>query len=169
MMKEEKRKVPFIIPKYSTRTFEDDMARFMEKADSLLKSEVVEETTVWEKPHTSTVQACIGLVTDLTTGKIDGDITQGGLISVTGHHIKIDMKDESTTNAIFLIDHQGVSTSIDTPLEKNEPQNLLFRIPPSIKTGEYILKINTRFSGNDKQPLKKICTLVYLLKLNIIS
>ena len=42
----------------------------------------------------------IGLVTDLTTGQIDGKITPGGMVLVTGCNIKIENGNKPVCEAI---------------------------------------------------------------------
>ena len=64
------------------------------------------------KPH-------IGLVTDLTTGQIDGRITPGGMILVTGYNIKIDNGNESVREAIQLSRQNAETVCIAPPLERN--------------------------------------------------
>lgn len=110
------------------------------------------------KPH-------IGLVTDLTTGQIDGRITPGGMILVTGYNIKIDNGNESVREAIQLSRQNAEAVCIAPPLEMNEPHLLKFKIPDSLPTGEYTLTIKTRFAGKDKQLLPREQTLVYMLRL----
>ena len=100
----------------------------------------------------------IGLVTDLTTGQIDGKITPGGMVLVTGCNIKIE-------NGIQLSHQNGEVICIDPPFEMNEPHILKFKIPDSLPTGEYTLTIKTRFAGKDKRLLTQEQTLVYMLKL----
>ena len=107
----------------------------------------------------------IGLVTDLTTGQIDGKITPGGMVLVTGCNIKIENGNKPVCEAIQLAHQNGEVICIDPPFEMNEPHILKFKIPDSLPTGEYTLTIKTRFAGKYKRLLTQEQTLVYMLKL----
>lgn len=58
----------------------------------------------------------IGLVTDLTTGQIDGKITPGGMVLVTGCNIKIENGNKPVCEAIQLSHQNGEVICIDPPL-----------------------------------------------------
>lgn len=119
--------------------------------------------------HTATTNlACIMLVEDLTTGSMDGTMTQGGLILVTGHNIKLDTESE-TKDAILFINNEGKVTTVDTPLLKNEPEQLIFNLPFSLEADEYVFRIIKTFHDEKEQPSVPTVALTYLLKLEVQS
>lgn len=121
-----------------------------------------------EEEMQKSTNAYIGLVTDLATGQIDGTITKGSTIEVTGHNIKIEKGEKGGSSEVQLTHQFSNSICINIPLLVNEPEMIKFNIPDSIASGEYTLKIKTCFSGIDEQPLKEENILIYMLKLNII-
>lgn len=114
-------------------------------------------------------KAYIGLVTDLTTQQVDGTITKGGTILVTGQNINIANDNQNTEDAIFLINHDRVMIRIDTPLKINKTDLLKFDIPASIDNGEYTLYIKKQLENSIKKVMHHTQALVYMLKLNIID
>lgn len=77
-----------------------------------------------------------------TTGSVEGIVTKGGLVLVTGCNIKLNAEN---ADAIFFINNEGEVTTLNMPLEKNESGQLIFRIPFSLKAGEYIFQIRKSF------------------------
>lgn len=106
------------------------------------------------------------LVEDLTTGSIDGTVTQGGLVLVTGHNIKLSTESE-TEDAILFINNEGKVTTVNVPLIKNEPGQLIFSIPFSLEADEYVFRIMKHFHNEKEQPSEVTVALTYLLKLEV--
>ena len=106
--------------------------------------------------------AFINLVTDTTTGKIDGTITPGGDLLIKGHKIKIDPAGEPGLGVFFTAADGTVWTS-SAPLAINTPKKLVCRVP-DLPAGSYTLSLITRFTKSG-QLLKEPRTLVYNLRL----
>ena len=85
----------------------------------------------------------IGLVTDLTTGQIDGKITPGGMVLVTGCNIKIENGNKPVCEAIQLSHQNGEVICIDPPFEMNEPHILKFKMPDSLPALFFCLQHGT--------------------------
>lgn len=127
---------------------------------------MIKETSRNASHTTTTHPACIMLVKDLTTGSIDGTVTKGGLILVTGHNIELNTESE-TEDGILFINNEGEVTTVNTPLEKNESGQLIFSIPFSLEADEYIFRIKKSFRNEKEQPSLSTVALTYLLKLEV--
>lgn len=114
--------------------------------------------------ETAVHPVCIMLVEDLTTGSIDGTVTKGGLVLVTGCNINLNMESE-TKDAILFINNEGEVTTVNMPLEKNEPGQLIFSIPYTLEAGEYVFRIKKNWVNRKEQPSHSTVALTYLLKL----
>ena len=89
--------------------------------------------------------AYIGLVTDTATSLNDGTITPNDDILIEGEKIRIAPEDEAGLG-IFFIDTSGTATAVTRRLTQNDPKKILARVP-ALATGEYTLRIVTRFSN----------------------
>ena len=101
--------------------------------------------------------AYIGLVTDAATKAVDGRITPGGIMIITGDKMRI-APDGDPQTGIFFIDADGVKTPV-TQISQNEPKKLTALIPP-LSAGTYTLQVVTRYTTG-KTLLKEARTLVY--------
>jgi hypothetical protein len=101
--------------------------------------------------------AYIGLVTDVTTGAVDGTITSGGQIIIKGDKIKVESDTEDPDIGVFLTD--GTTDYPVTPLAVNHPREII-AIAPVLYTGEYTLYILTRYAGS-KTRLKEPRRITY--------
>jgi hypothetical protein len=101
--------------------------------------------------------AYVGLVTDAATKAIDGHITPGGIITISGDKLRIAPADEEGLG-IFFVDSQGVSTPV-TQISQNDPKRLVV-LAPDLAPDVYTLQIVTRFS-NGSTLLKVARTIVY--------
>jgi hypothetical protein len=99
----------------------------------------------------------IGLVTDVTTGAIDGTITSGGQIIIKGDKIKVESEPGDTGIGVFLND--GTTDYPVTPLAINHPREII-AIAPVLSAGEYTLYISTRYASG-KTRLKEPRRITY--------
>ncbi|MDR1644734.1 MAG: DUF4469 domain-containing protein [Tannerellaceae bacterium] len=91
--------------------------------------------------------AYIGLVTDVTTGLVDGTITPNGQILIAGEKIKVEPSTGAGGVGVFVTD--GKDTHQIGPLAVNHPKEIISVVPPLSK-GTYQLYILTRYtSGGD--------------------
>ena len=93
--------------------------------------------------------AAIEGVTDSTTGKTDGTITAGKVITVTGKKIKIVPEDSETAESCITFTNvatEQVVTQADA-LVINDPSKLVFQLP-ALPAGTYTLTIKTLFSNS---------------------
>lgn len=102
--------------------------------------------------------AGISLVTDTATGLIDGSITAGDDILITGDKIKI--AGEAAGVGVFFVNEEGIATPVTRRFTQNDPKNILARVPDSLAKGTYTLRIVTQFSTNATQ-LKDTRTIEY--------
>jgi hypothetical protein len=96
-------------------------------------------------------------VTDAATKAIDGHITPGGILTITGDKLRIAPLDGDGLG-IFFVDSQGVSTPV-TQISQNDPKRLVV-LAPNLIPGSYTLQIVTRFSTGATL-LKVARTIVY--------
>ncbi|MDR1170826.1 MAG: DUF4469 domain-containing protein [Bacteroidales bacterium] len=101
--------------------------------------------------------AYVGLVTDAATKAVDGHITPGGIMVISGDKLRIAPLDEPESG-VFLVDENGGKTQV-TQLSQNDPKRLTALVPP-LPAGTYTLQIVTRFS-NGSTLLKVARTIVY--------
>jgi hypothetical protein len=106
--------------------------------------------------------ARIGLVTDVTTGKIDGTLTPDGDLIIEGEKIRIDPVGGEGLG-VFFVDANGGETPVTHPLTQNDPKKVVCRVP-ALGAGSYTLKIVTRFSQSTTL-LKQPRTIMYELTL----
>jgi hypothetical protein len=88
--------------------------------------------------------AFIGLVSDVTTKAIDGTITPGGQVIITGDKIKVEGDPEETGIGVFL--DSSTSTFQLTSLAVNHPREIIGMLP-RLNVGNYTLYIVTRFAS----------------------
>lgn len=90
--------------------------------------------------------ARIAIVTDSYTGKTDGTITPGQIITVTGTKIKCVNADGSGLGSIAFLNAETLATAAEVEtLSTNDPSKLVF-ICPSLADGSYILRITTYYT-----------------------
>jgi len=89
--------------------------------------------------------AYITLVTDTTTGRIDGTMTSGDDILIAGDKLKIAPEDDERLG-IFFVNTEGEITQVTRRLTQNMPKKLLARVP-ELPAGQYTLRVITRFSN----------------------
>lgn len=106
----------------------------------------------------------IGLVTDTSTGLTDGTITAGDDIMIEGDRLRIAPEDEADLGIAF-VDASGIETFVTRRLTQNDPKTLIARVP-ALASGEYTLKVITRFS-NSKVLLNEARIIEYGKKLVI--
>jgi hypothetical protein len=109
--------------------------------------------------------ARIGLVTDVTTGMTDGSITPDGDLIITGEKIRIEPLEEEGFG-VFFVDINGGEIPVTHPFTQNDPKKIICRIP-ALGSGEYTLKIVTRYSHGSNKPLNKPRTIIYNLLLTV--
>ena len=90
--------------------------------------------------------AYIGLVTDTATGSTDGTITAGDDIRIEGDRLRIAPLDDEGLG-VFFIDRDGQVFPITRRLTQNDPKTVIARVP-DLPTGQYRLRMVTRFSTN---------------------
>ena len=87
----------------------------------------------------------IGLVTDTATGITDGGITAGDDILIEGEKIKIDPLGEEGLG-VFFVDVNGEVSPVTRRLTQNEPQKIIARVPADLPSGQYILRVVTKYT-----------------------
>lgn len=104
----------------------------------------------------------IGLVTDVTSGQTDGNVTPGGQIVIAGQRIKIDPVDEEGLG-VFLTD--GTKEYPIKPLAVNHPKEII-AVLPQLPVGTYSLYIHTRYTGSTPH-LKEVRRIDYATPLTV--
>ena len=106
------------------------------------------------------VGIAINTLTDVTTGDVNGRITPGGGVNITGSKIKIDGDDASVGLSLINQGTNEVTGIAKTAILVNDPSKITFIVPPTLATGDYKLCISTQYSLSSKQ-LKEARTYVY--------
>lgn len=91
-------------------------------------------------------------VTDVSTGRTDGNLTAGGSVLVEGESLKVGGEDSgiwfaSVDEGGRLSDDESGWIKVDTTLTYNLPSKLLFAIPQSAVAGKYRIVVHTRYAG----------------------
>jgi hypothetical protein len=102
--------------------------------------------------------ARIGLITDVTTDKIDGTITPGGDLLVDGNKIKVAPDGGEGVGVFFVDESTAAETPVTQRLSRNDPKHLTVRIP-DLAAGQYRLKVVTRYA-NTSTLLKENRTII---------
>ena len=82
---------------------------------------------------------------DYNTGERNTVLTHGSIGGIVGHRLKFDMKDPR--QGIFLIAEDGTESRI-TVVGMNKPSQLMFSLPASLPSGNYILEVRVLFSNS---------------------
>ena len=92
----------------------------------------------------------INTLTDVTTGDVNGRITPGGGVKITGSKIKID--GDSATVGINLINQatNEITGIAKTSILVNDPSKVTFIVPSTLPTGDYKLSLTTQYSPSAK-------------------
>lgn len=105
--------------------------------------------------------ARIALVKDVITDRVDGFITPGGQLDVSGIKIRCLGADGKSAGSIKLINNETDATAATiTSLAINDPSRLIFVVPADLAKGVYRMEMETYFS-TPTTVLKKPRTLVY--------
>lgn len=92
----------------------------------------------------------INVVTDVTTGSINSQITPGGGLNGEGNRVRIIGEEGKEVGFYFVSTVDNTETKVpDTSLLRNDPSYFSFIIP-SLADGTYYLEIATQSSGNSK-------------------
>jgi hypothetical protein len=105
--------------------------------------------------------AYIGLVTDTATKAIDGHITPGGILVISGDKLRIAPEDDPEMGIFFVLE-SGEKMQV-TQISQNDPKRLTALVP-QLQAGTYTLQVVTKFS-NGSTLLKAARTIVYNLPL----
>ena len=87
----------------------------------------------------------IGSVTDTATGATDGTVTAGDDILIEGDKIKIDPLGDNGLG-IFFVNVDGEATPVTRRLTQNDPQRIIARVPADLPSGQYTLRILTKYT-----------------------
>lgn len=92
----------------------------------------------------------ITVVTDITTGSVNNQITPGGGLNGEGNRVKIAGEEGKEVGFYFVSTTNDTETKVPTAsLLRNDPSYFSFIIPP-LTAGTYYLEIATQSSGNTK-------------------
>ena len=87
----------------------------------------------------------IGMVTDTATGNTDGTITAGDDILIEGDKIQIDPLGESGLG-VFFVNADGEAIPVTRRYTQNEPQKIIARVPAELPSGQYTLRVLTKYT-----------------------
>jgi hypothetical protein len=107
----------------------------------------------------------IASVTDITTNKVNEELTPGGMATIKGARIKIAGDQSGVGLWLTNQDSQEVEEVPATSIGVNDPSKVIFVVPP-IRPGSYILSIVTQFTGNKLLNNPRTLVLNYVLVVN---
>ncbi len=84
-------------------------------------------------------------VEDFTSASINGTLTKGGVVRLTGSKLKYDPADP--TQGVFLVKSTGAETRI-TNVKDNKPSAQLLLLPATLTAGTYRLEVRTKIKGS---------------------
>ncbi len=84
-------------------------------------------------------------VEDFTTDEINGALTKGGVVRLTGVNLKFDLADP--TQGLFLVKSTGAATRIEK-VKTNKPSQQLFIVPATLGAGTYRLEVRSKIKGS---------------------
>ena len=114
----------------------------------------------------NSIDACIGLVTDTSTGLANGSITPNEEIQIDGSNIKI-VGDDPVVGIFFVSENGETTVQAPSRLSKNEPEHLVARVP-SLAEDRYILRIVTQ--NNETEGKQRVVQILdYNKRLTVIS
>lgn len=88
----------------------------------------------------------IAKVTDGATGRIDGVVTLGDVITIEGDRLRVAGDNEEV--GVYFVDEAGTLTKVADRIRRNDPKCVEVRVPDSLTKGEkYTLRIVTQFSS----------------------
>lgn len=92
--------------------------------------------------------ASIDLVTDVETDNIEGDITPGGSLVITGSKIRVaDSEDGATVGCVRFINIETNEQTDVTKFATNTPKKVIINVPSSLSAGTYTIQIITSYSN----------------------
>ena len=83
---------------------------------------------------------------DFTSEAVNGILTKGGTVRLTGSKLKFDPSDPD--QGLYLISATGTATRI-TQVFTNKPAQLLFMMPATLAAGTYRLEVRTKTKGSN--------------------
>ena len=83
---------------------------------------------------------------DFTSEALNGALTKGGTVRLTGSKLKFDPSDPD--QGLFLVKSTGPATRI-TKVMTNKPSQQLFMVPATLAAGTYRLEVRTKTKGSN--------------------
>lgn len=134
---------------------------------ALLRAETAKVTLKFSGNVKNMGGARISLVKDVKTGKVNGVLSPGGMIDVTGSKIKCLNADGTDIGFVTLLNAETDTVAIAiNELGINDPSRLMFILPAGTPRGHYRLQIQTYFSTS-KVMLKEPRVITYPIPLRV--
>lgn len=108
------------------------------------------DSSVVEVRGMAAVGIAINTVTDLSTGELNGRITLGGGVNVTGSRIKIDGTEPGVGISFINQTTNEVTMVPKTSILVNEPSKISFIVPATLQAGDYKMSICSQYSSSNK-------------------
>jgi len=83
-------------------------------------------------------------VEDAASGAVSSGVTPDGIVTVTGHNIKVE---GAGAGVFFRAEPGGAETAVAGPLAENMRSKLIFKAPAALAAGTYHLVVKTHYSG----------------------
>ena len=94
-------------------------------------------------------KANVMYISNIKSNNEDGKIKAGTIVTVNGKYLRV--KGDEKTTGIYFIDEAGEETKVnDTTIVINNPKNLTFIIPQTLKPGLYTMRISTMYINSTK-------------------
>jgi hypothetical protein len=108
----------------------------------------------------------INTLTDVTSGKVNSQLTPGGGVNLTG--VKIRIAGDAAGVGLHLTEiNTGTVTEIPmTSVLINEPSKITFIVPPGLPAGDYKLSLTTQFAHSSRLNEPRTYVFDYVLACN---
>lgn len=116
-------------------------------AGTLLKEALSKVKT--EKTQAADTSPYITQVTDVVSGKVNSQLTAGGIVELIGARLKFDPKDN--TQGIFFIPEADGTEVRAAIIAENKPARLLAVIPSDLPVGNRYIEVRTKIIGSSQK------------------
>ena len=110
----------------------------------------------------------INSLTDVTSGKVNSQLTPGGGVNLTGSYIRIEGDAPEVGLSLTNMQTSEVVAIAKTAIPVNDPSKVTFVVPATLVPGDYKLTICTQFSKSGK-PLKEARSYTFDYALNVLD
>lgn len=114
----------------------------------------------------ASIGIAINSLTDVSSGEVNGRLTPGGGVNLTGSKIKIEGSDAGIGIKLINQDTQKETAIPKESILANDPSKITFIVPAELESGDYKLSISTQYASSGVF-LKELRTYIFEYLLNV--